>query len=118
MAKISNILNPRVMTNLPHRGSLYVSRHIDYIHININNMLGRMSWTWIVAHMVDNRIVYRVLVGRPEGNSPLGRHRRNWNDNIKLDLQEVGWRVVNCTDLVQNRDRWRAVMNAVIAGNF
>jgi hypothetical protein len=51
--------------------------------------------------------------GRPEGRSPLGTPRRKW-DNIKMDLQEVGWRDMDCTDMAQDRDRWRAVVKAVM----
>ena len=56
--------------------------------------------------------MYRVLVGKPEGERPLGRPRRRWEDNIKMDLQEVGcggW-----IELAQDRDRWRALVNAVM----
>jgi hypothetical protein len=52
-------------------------------------------------------------VGKPEGRRPLGRPRRRWEDNIKVDLREVGWGV-DWIDLVQDRDRWRALVNAVI----
>jgi len=58
--------------------------------------------------------VYRVLVGRPEGKRPLGRPRRRWEDNIKMDLQEVGCEVMDWIELAQNRDRWRALVNAVM----
>jgi hypothetical protein len=57
---------------------------------------------------------YRILVGRPEGRRPLGRPRRKWEDNIKMDVQEVGWGGVDWIDMVQDRDRWRAVVNAVM----
>jgi hypothetical protein len=52
----------------------------------------RMRWAGHVARMGEGRVVYRVLVGKPEGKRPLGRPRRRWEDNIKTDLQEVGWR--------------------------
>jgi hypothetical protein len=58
--------------------------------------------------------VCRVLVGKPEGKRPLGRPRRRWEDNIKMDLQEVGCGVMNWIELAQDRDRWRAVVNAVM----
>jgi hypothetical protein len=57
---------------------------------------------------------YRVLVGRPEGRRPLGRPRRRWEDNIKMNLQEVGWVGRNWIELAQGRDRWRAFVNAVM----
>jgi len=58
--------------------------------------------------------VYRVLVGKPEGKRPLGRPRRRWEDNIKMDLQEVGCGCMNWFDLAQDRDRRRALVNAVM----
>ena len=80
----------------------------------MNSALRRMSWTWNVARMGDSRGAYKVLVGRPEGNSALGRPRRRWKNIIKKDLQEVGWIGVDWTDLIQNRGMWRALMNAVM----
>jgi hypothetical protein len=62
----------------------------------------------------ERRGAYRALVGKPEGRRPLGRPRRRWEDNIKMDLREVGWRVINWINLAQDRDRWRAVVNAVM----
>jgi hypothetical protein len=55
--------------------------------------------------------MYRVLVGKPEGKSPLRRPKRRWEDNIKMDLQEVGCGGMDWIDLAQDRDCWRAVMN-------
>jgi hypothetical protein len=60
------------------------------------------------------RGVYRVLVGKPEGKRPLGRQRRRWEDNIKMDLQEVGFGGMDWIGLAQDRDRWRALVNAVM----
>jgi len=64
--------------------------------------------------MGEDRGVYRVLVGRPEGKRPLGRPRRRWKDNIKMDLLEVGCEGMDWIDLAQDRDRWRALVNAVM----
>jgi len=58
--------------------------------------------------------VYRVLVRKTEGKRPLGRHRRRWEDNIKMDVQEAGCGGMNWIELVQDRDRWRALVNAVM----
>jgi len=58
--------------------------------------------------------VYRVLVGKPEGKRPLGRARRRWEDNIKMDLQEVGCGDMNWIELAQEKDSWRALVNVVM----
>jgi hypothetical protein len=58
--------------------------------------------------------VYRVLMGKPEGKRPLRRPRRRWEDGIKMDLREIGWGSVEWIHLAQDRDRWRAVVNAVL----
>jgi hypothetical protein len=59
----------------------------------------RMRWAGHVARMGEGRVVYRVLVGKPDGKRPLGRPRRRWEDNIKIDLQEVGGGHGDCTEL-------------------
>jgi hypothetical protein len=64
--------------------------------------------------MGEGRGAYRILMGRPEGRRPLERPRRRWKDNIKMDLQEVGWGGIDWIDMAQDRDRWRAVVNAVM----
>jgi hypothetical protein len=73
--------------------------------------LRRMRWVGHVACMGDRRGAYKVLVRKPEGKRLLGRHRYKWGDNIKMDTQEVGW---DWIDLVQDRDRWRALVNVVL----
>jgi len=72
--------------------------------------LRRMRWAGHVAHMGEGRGVYRVLVENSGGKRPLGRPRHRWEDNIKLDLREVGvW-----IELAQDKDRWRALVNVVM----
>jgi len=64
--------------------------------------------------MGDERGVYRVLVGKPEGSRPLGRPRRRWVDNIRMDLQEVGSVYMDWIEQAQDRDRWRTLVSAVM----
>ena len=73
-----------------------------------------MRWAGHVALMGEWRGVYRVLVGNPEGKRPLGRHRRRWEDNIKMELQEVGCGGMDWLELAQDRDRWQALVNVVM----
>ena len=78
-----------------------------------------------MSRMEEGRGVHKVLVGKPEGNRPLGRPRRRWEDNIKMDLEEVGRGCGDWMKLAQDRDRWRALVSTVMyfrvpqnAGNF
>jgi hypothetical protein len=64
--------------------------------------------------MGERRGVYRILVGKPEGKRPFGRPRHRWNDNIKTDLREVGCGGMDCIELAQDRDRWQALVNALM----
>ena len=90
---------------------------VEYCHL--------MRWAGHVAHMGEERGVYRVLVGKPEGMRPLGRPRHRWVDNIRIDLQEVGCEYMDWIGLAKDRDRWRTFVSAVMnlrvpwyAGNF
>jgi hypothetical protein len=74
----------------------------------------RMRWAGHVARMGVKRHAYRLLVGKPEGKRPLGRPRRSWVDNIRMDLGEVGWGDVDWIGLAQDRNRWRALVNSVL----
>jgi len=73
-----------------------------------------MRWAGHVARIGEERWVYRVLVGKPEGKRPLGRRRRRWVDNIRTDLQEVGCGYMDWIGLARDRDRWRTLVSAVI----
>ena len=71
-------------------------------------------WAGHVARMSEERGVYRVLVGKPEGRRPLGRPRRRWVDDIRMDLQEVGCGYMDWIGLAQDRDRWRTLVRALM----
>ena len=74
----------------------------------------RFGWAGHLARMGERRGAYRVLVGKPEGNRPLGRPRRRWEDNIKMDLQVVGCGGMDWIDLARDTDSWRTLVNAVM----
>jgi hypothetical protein len=73
----------------------------------------RMRWAGHVARMGEDRSVHRALVGKPEGKKLLGRPRRRWEDNIKMDIQEVGGGRGDWMELAQDGDRWRALVGTV-----
>jgi hypothetical protein len=73
-----------------------------------------IKWVGHVARMREKRNAYKLLVGKPEGKRPLERPRRRWVDNIRMDLGEVGWGDVDWIGLAQGRNRWRALVNAVM----
>ena len=68
--------------------------------------------------MGDRRSVYRILVRKSEGTKPLGRYKRRWEDNIKTDVQEAGFRGIDWIELGQDRDRWRVLVKAVMNLRF
>jgi hypothetical protein len=74
----------------------------------------RMRWEGHVARMGEKRTAYRLFVGKPEGKRPLGRPRRRWVDNIRMDLGEVGWCDVDWIGLAKDRNRWRSLVNSVL----
>jgi hypothetical protein len=94
------------------------NQEFNDMYCSPNNVLvikpRRTRWAWHVARKGERRGVYRVLVAKPEGRRPPGRTRRRWDDNINMDLQEVGSGCTDWIDLAQNRDRWRALVNAVM----
>jgi hypothetical protein len=73
-----------------------------------------MRWAGHVARTGEKSNAYRLLVGKPEGKRPLGRPRRRWVDNIRMDLGDVGWGDVDWIGLAQYRNRWRAIVNSVL----
>jgi hypothetical protein len=104
---------------------------IDIFGNNISNKLDReknhgickrearrMRWAGHVARMGEVRGAYNILVGRPEGRKPLGRPRRRWEDNIKMDLRDIGCGDVDWIHSARDRDTWRAVVNTVITFRF
>jgi hypothetical protein len=78
----------------------------------------RMRWPGHVARMGEGRVVHRVLVRKPEGKRSLGRPRRRWEDNIKMDLEEVGGGSGDWMERAQDRDRWRALVSKVMNFGF
>jgi hypothetical protein len=90
--------------------------HILYSSPNIISLIisRKVRWVGHVAHMGEEKNVYRVLVGKPEEKRPLGRPRHIWKGGIRMDLMETGWGSVEWFQLAQDRDRWRALVNAVM----
>jgi hypothetical protein len=90
--------------------------HDLYSSPSINRIIKsrRMRWVGHVARMGEKRNVYRLLVGKTEGKRALGRSRCRWMDNIKMDLVEIGWGGVDWIGRAQDRDKWRALVNAVM----
>jgi hypothetical protein len=88
--------------------------HILYSSPNIIRQIKsrRMRWAEHVTRMGDERNVYRVLIGKPEGKRPLGRPRSRWENGIRMDLRDIGWGSVDWIQLAQDRDRWRALVNS------
>jgi hypothetical protein len=86
--------------------SIYLISVADHVKAN---EVGRLC-----ARVGEERKVYKVLVGKPEGKTPLGRPRRRWEDGIRMYLKEIGWGYVDWIQVVQERERWRAVVSAVM----
>jgi hypothetical protein len=75
---------------------------------------GRIRWTGNKACRGEKKNAYRILVGKPERKTPLGRPRHGWEDNIKMDLREIGWGGMYWIELAQDRDQWRALCNTIM----
>jgi hypothetical protein len=73
-----------------------------------------MRWAGHIARKGEKRNAYRMLVGKPDGKRPLGRPVRRWIDHIKMDLRELEWCDMAWTDLAQDRDQWRALVNRIM----
>ena len=86
-------------------------QNVEFVSVEL---CGKMRWVGHVASMGERRGIYTVLVGKPEGKRPLGRPRHKWEDNIKIDLQEVGCGGMDWIELPEDRDRWRALVNAIL----
>ena len=106
------------LTRKQGSGENYIMRILNdlYCSPNIVRVIKsrRMRLAVQVARMWEGIGVYRVLVGKPEGKRPLERHRRRWEDNIKIDVQEVGCGGMDWIELAQDTDTWRALVNAVM----
>ena len=101
------------MLNILHNGELRDLYSLPNIVRVVKSR--RIRWGGVhVACKREGRGVHRVLVGKPEGKRPLGRPRRRWEDNIKMDLQEVGGGRGDWMEVAQDRDRWRALVNTVM----
>ena len=74
----------------------------------------RLRWAGHLARMEEGRIAFKILAGKPTGKRPLGRPRRRWEGNIKMDLKEIGINAGNWEDSTQDRNYWRAVVNAAL----
>ena len=113
----SSLLGPNTFLNTLFSNTLSLTFLSDLYSLpNIVRVVKsrRMRWVGHVARMGEGRGVYRVLVGKPEGKEPLGRPRRRWENNIKMDLQEVGGGCGDWMELAQDRDRWRALVSTVM----
>jgi hypothetical protein len=90
--------------------------HNLYSSPNIIRMIKSRSRRWAghVARMAERSNAYTILVRKPEGRRPLGRTRRRWEENIKMDLREIEWDGMEWIDLAQDRNQWRALVNTVL----
>jgi hypothetical protein len=73
-----------------------------------------LRWAGHVARMEEGRSAFKILTGKPTGKRHLGRSRHRWEDNIRMDLKEIGINTRNCIDLAHDRDYWRALVNAAL----
>ena len=112
MQPVAKFIIPTALSGLRRQSLCTVNDELEIL--GINGKSRRMRWAGHVARMEEGRGVHRVLVGKPGGKRPLGRPRRRWEDNIKLDLQEMGGGCGDWMELAQDRDRLRALVSAVM----
>jgi hypothetical protein len=93
---------------------IFVLKLVSILEMLLTYKARRMRWAGHVARMGEVRGAYNILVGRPEGSRPLGRPRRRWEDNIKMDIREIGFGDVDWIHLAQGRDRSRALVKTVM----
>ena len=74
----------------------------------------RLRWAGHVVRMEEGRSAFKILTGKPTGNRPLGRRRCRWEDNIRMDLKGIGINTRNWADSIQERDYWKALVNAAL----
>jgi hypothetical protein len=87
---------------------------IDGYYLSILSLILLLRFAGQVTRMGETRNAYGILVEKPEGKIPLGRPRRRWVDNIKMDIREIGWDGVDWIEVAQDRDQWRALVNTVM----
>jgi hypothetical protein len=96
---------------------LHNKRH--NLHASPNVVRGmksrRMRWTVHVVRVGEIRSAYKILIGKPERKGLLGRPRRRWEDNIRMDLREIGWEIVDWMHLAQDRDQWQVLVKTVMS---
>ena len=98
------------------KGSTIEEHHSLYRSPNIVRVIKsrRLRWAGHVARMEEGRSALKILTGKPTGKRPLGRPRRRWEDNIRMDLEKIGINTSNWVDSAQDRDYWRALVNAAL----
>ena len=96
----------------PHNEELHsLYRSPNIVRVNKSR---RLRWAGYVARMEESRSAFKILTGKPTGKRPLGRPRRRWEDNIRMDLEGIGINEGNWVDSAQDRDFWRALVNAAL----
>jgi hypothetical protein len=98
----------------PKRDEVHIHILCSFPNIIMQIKSRRMRWARHVARKGEKRNVYRGLMGKPEGNRPLDRPKRRWEDGIRMDFREIGWGSVDWFQLAQHRYRWRALVNTAM----